>query len=327
MKNFLIHAEKTQTLIVITEYIKKTNLVCYKIICLILLLFSPFASHSQLNCSAFFARLKHMHKSRFVQNNSEQQNLPNPYESVRKSVWKIIVDLEGSGLTIGTGFFISPNQFITNFHVVSDMTDLERFPMLLSHESSSFYPKVRRVLALSALDDLALLETDQSVDSWLNISETSSQDDNVLFTIKYSKDGSNQMKEKENEVRHYNDYEFNVVMDSKAEHGMSGSPVYNENGEVTGVVSAGNIMLKYAFLSVVRRSRLNALLETPPLNCRDFRCILEEKRKLRLLVAESENWHALGKLVGYERAEVSYLIEKKTKPNNKFFFRNIHNMH
>ena len=323
---FLIYGEKTklchlrgvvqtEALSLILEYIKKTSKVYYKLCFLILLLFSPFISYSQLNCLTLFSvfkRLKPIQKVELVQNNSERQELPNPYEFVRKSIWQITVDIEGVGIARSTGFFISPNQFITNFHAVNNMTDLEKFPILLSQEDSSSILTVKHVLALSALDDLALLETDQSVDSWLNIAETSSQNDSVLFTAGYNSRDSHlghQIKEKENGNRYYHDYYFRSVIDSDMKPGRSGSPVYNENGEVTGVVSAIS-MSDSSSMYAVGWERLKALLKNPPLNCRSFRCIMEEKRKFRSFAAEHPSWYVLGKILSYERAEVSYPINK-----------------
>lgn len=98
--------------------------------------------------------------------------------SVRSAVWR---------LSNGTGFFIAPNKLITNFHVIagtlrytSKVEDIT-----LSQEGSTRTLKIKGVLAVSALHDLALLETVESVEHYLSIRRNPLQAQEDVFITGY----------------------------------------------------------------------------------------------------------------------------------------------
>ena len=67
-------------------------------------------------------------------------------------------------------FFISPNQFVTNFHVIRGVLQNRKISDIsLQHESYFQTLKVQKILNLSAYYDLALLEVSPSVPSYLTL--------------------------------------------------------------------------------------------------------------------------------------------------------------
>ena len=86
-------------------------------------------------------------------------------EQISRSVWNISNN-NGSGTT----FAIGPNQFITNFHVVASFLK-DKNPIkyiTLSQEGRDSKIQIKRVVALSASYDLALLETEENVTDYRN---------------------------------------------------------------------------------------------------------------------------------------------------------------
>ena len=81
----------------------------------------------------------------------------------------------------GTGFFIGPNHFITSLHIINvllhessfeDMSQdywLEDQNIVLEQEGNPSVLQVKRVLAVSALHNLALLETEENITNYLNL--------------------------------------------------------------------------------------------------------------------------------------------------------------
>ena len=81
-------------------------------------------------------------------------------ENPELSVWRILSFEEDEyQLKFATGFFVEKNLFVTNFHVVFDILQRRNTSSIfLSQESNSPIVEIKRVVALSALYDLALLE-------------------------------------------------------------------------------------------------------------------------------------------------------------------------
>ena len=83
---------------------------------------------------------------------------------IRQSVWRVASPAEGKFL--GTGFFISRTRVITAFHVVEEALK-KGSQIVLRREDHSIRMKIKRAAALSAVLDLALLETEGEAPSFL----------------------------------------------------------------------------------------------------------------------------------------------------------------
>ena len=99
-----------------------------------------------------------------------------------QAIWRIS-DLE---MNSGTGFFVGLNRFVTNFHVISDMLSGSGSlaDIILSQQwrnGSVKVIKIERIIILSALYDLALLETRDWVVNYLPLRESSLDPGEDLF--------------------------------------------------------------------------------------------------------------------------------------------------
>ena len=104
----------------------------------------------------------------------------------------------------GTAFAISPNIFVTDFHVLSGFlsrcSDIEGIS--LRQENNSVRLKVRRILAVSATYDLALFEIKGNVENYLNFAEVFSleRERQPLSVVGYLKHSVNRVRQVE-EIR------------------------------------------------------------------------------------------------------------------------------
>ena len=87
----------------------------------------------------------------------------------------------------GTGFFISPKLFITNFHILSTLLKYEENlnGIHLTQEGNPNTLSIKQVVAVSALYDLVLIETKETSQHYLTLSKTEVEADEDLFPAGY----------------------------------------------------------------------------------------------------------------------------------------------
>ena len=175
----------------------------------------------------------HLNKSKQAIWNIRVQHKSNHFGD---TILKFVLGLSGSS---GTGFFIGPNYFVTNLHVIfSLLGSTSSSTVTLSQEGNSSSLKVKRVLAISALYDLALLETEESITDYLSLRENLPNPDGNLFLLGYP-GGIFKKIEKTGNIIYENEKEFAFTTDNSNLNGASGSPVLDEKGQVVGVTSSG----------------------------------------------------------------------------------------
>ena len=151
------------------------------------------------------------------------------------SVWSI-----GHFFTAGSGFFIGPNLFVTNFHVVSESLlngNTVKDIMLLNKDHSSL--SVKKILALSAFYDLALIETTESVTNYLSIKEKPPESEKELFLLAYPAGKFKKIKKMGHIINEDNQL-YTFPANHSSLYGSSGGPVLDEKGQIAGVISSAN---------------------------------------------------------------------------------------
>ena len=183
------------------------------------------------------------------------QDIPEKVRSGKKAVWKIH-SLKGS--KFGTGFFMGPRHFVTNFHVIAVSLNESSFEdIILSQEGNSHRLKMKKIVSVSALHDLAILETEQEVSDYLSLSgEAVPQQEENLYMIGYLKSSFKIMK-KTGSSFYQDSQSYTINTNYFDPEGASGSPVLNEQSQVSGVLyqSAGH------FSQAIKINHLRNLLE------------------------------------------------------------------
>ena len=210
--------------------------------------------------------------------------------SVRSSVWQLSIP-EGDG----TGFFITANKFITNFHVINgllqDVSKVE--DITLSQEGNAKTLKIKGIVAVSALHDLALLETTESIDYYLSIRQEPLQEQEDLFSTGYP-DGKLADIRKTNDRLMFSRDSTSFSVNNSSLDGASGSPVVDAKKQVVGVLHSVSANLIYS----VNLNDLQVFVQEGLRNV--LRNNLEQvvKREIENLrnLAERKNAHAQFKL-------------------------------
>ena len=164
-------------------------------------------------------------------------------DDAQNYVWRIRNSLfSGSGTAFPTG----PNLFVTGFHVmVNALQSNDTIKnIVLEQEHSSSHLTIGRIIRVSALYDLVLFETEESVTNYLTLAEDLPQPDDKLFIWGYPKGKFQELKNtgKLTDVGHHH---YTFPTNSSYIGGASGSPVLDEEGQVVGVTSkaASNMLL------------------------------------------------------------------------------------
>ena len=181
-------------------------------------------------------------------------------------------------LSHGTGFFISPNKILTNFHVINGLVQNNKEARLLIGDKK--YEKENnmkaKVLKVSAFYDLALLESERDVDDYLTIS-TAEADYSNLFTLGYP--GNFVVKR---EIGMESRKKYHLELSDNYFHGddfsgASGSPIVNEKNEVMAVHFSGD---KISETYGINLYSINKFLNGSHANCDDYKtipvCIYDE---------------------------------------------------
>ena len=197
-------------------------------------------------------------------------------ESVQDSVWRI-----HNIISTGTAFAIEPNLFVTNFHVLYFM--LEKVTLesiVLDQKASSSRLKIKRIVAVSTLYDLAFFETEQNVTSYLSIAENPPQPNKELFILGYPE---GELKEMKNTGKLTgNGHYYTVSINHSHLRGASGSPVLDKERQVVGVLFRSSVN----HLVVIKSKHLKGLIAGKiGLNCSDFinlaMCLKKEIENLK----------------------------------------------
>ena len=149
------------------------------------------------------------------------------------SIWRIYKNRAG-----GTGFFIAPKLFVTNFHVLSRLLKAtENLDNIhLKPEGSYNILNIEKVVAVSILYDLAIIEIKETSQYYLKLSQSKVKADENLFITGYPSRNFTRMKKIGN-IYYETNSRFSFPVNHSIIRGASGSPVLNDQGQVVGVLS------------------------------------------------------------------------------------------
>ncbi|MDE0151851.1 MAG: bifunctional trypsin-like peptidase domain-containing/SEL1-like repeat protein [Bdellovibrionales bacterium] len=272
MENMWVFEDKFKT-----AKIFITNVFC------VFLLFFSVAVYSQPSVTE--ASSNHTQPQASLSVSNEDKKIPhikntNIHEHVKSSVWKMnVIDRANVRKGVGSGFFISPNLFVTNFHVLGAIKHDNLDHINLSKDDNDKTLSIKRIVSLSAVYDLALFEVESEVDSFLQIREHSLDETENIFVTGYRQRSLHTMKATDNHIFYdENIYNFSVnYYDGLS--GFSGGPVVDEQGQVVGIVFAG--LDNYIF-SINLMQLQTFIKEGVVLNCIDFVCIEQEIERLEV---------------------------------------------
>lgn len=172
-----------------------------------------------------------------------------PLEQARRAVWRMHNPEAPLGhYHSGTATFIAPRIAVTNYHVLMDtLTHTPLQEIAFSQEGTDKILRIRRVLVVSSVYDLALFETTTASHGYLELAEGDEISLNHLSQLTllgYPKGRFRMMKQMDQtQVVYENAWTFSIALDalsdyrSKDSAGGSGGPIPNARGQVVGIVA------------------------------------------------------------------------------------------
>jgi len=168
---------------------------------------------------------------------SAEVNLPELVRRVKPSVVAIATfDQKGETLATGSGFFLHPEQVLTNLHVMRGAYRAE----IRTLEGKGRVYAVKGVLSIDEEGDLALLSVDIPAERSrpLEISTTLPEDGERIFVIgnplRLEGSVSDGIVSAVREVPNLGKI---IQVTAPVSHGNSGSPLFNVQGQVVGVIT------------------------------------------------------------------------------------------
>ncbi len=199
-----------------------------------------------------------------------QQSLPELVRRVKPSVVAIATyDSQGEALMTGSGFFVRPGQVVTNLHVIRGAQRTE----IKTLDGKGRVFAVAGVLAVDEEGDLALLSVemppDKSRSSELTLALPDEGEQIVVIGNPLKLEGS-VTDGIVSAVREVPNVGKIIQITAPISHGNSGSPVFNMNGQVVGVVTVKvtngqniNLAIASARVEQLRPGQLRAIGTLP----------------------------------------------------------------
>jgi S1-C subfamily serine protease len=166
---------------------------------------------------------------------SEQADSPLGYTLGERAAVRIR-NVTCDGLQTGSGFILDEHTIVTNHHVVENPGRLE-----VTLSDGTEVTVTGSTYATNA--DVAIITTTESLSPAVTLSDTSAERDDSITVVGYPEGdvlvaSSGRIEAVESDTLDNASFVFST--NAEAAPGSSGSAVYNEDGEVMGVLYAGN---------------------------------------------------------------------------------------
>lgn len=160
-----------------------------------------------------------------------QKKLSEHFEILEKSVFMVFSVFENENFSQGSGFFISPDIGITNYHVI------EGAEQIFINIGSDVYP-IMEILKYSPTNqlDYVIFRTNYRNKTYLKIANKSSRIGEEVFAIGSPHGLKNSLTK--GTISGFRGNQ-RIQIDATIDHGSSGGPLFNLNGEVIGITSSG----------------------------------------------------------------------------------------
>ncbi len=219
---------------------------------------------------------------------SYASNLPEGVLKAEQATYKVVVmfDENKGGFygIIGTGFFITPDLFVTAFHVIDQLENVE-YIFLVRDDKPSI--KIKKLVSVSAYADLAIFQTEQKSDIYLSEGEKSLFHEGV-FAIGYPGETRKPVTIRSvGEIKimdniYYGAFFKNPVVKFR---GMSGSPLLDSKGNLLGILDAsfGSYLksILSSYLQELLYNHIGAVCGNQPRKCIDH-----EIQKVKKLITK-----------------------------------------
>ena len=178
-------------------------------------------------------------------------NIPMEVREAAQAVWQ----LRGAWGQ-GSGFFTAPRTLVTNYHVVMKLAKQDlASDIVLRQNGMQRGLKIKRAVFLSAVLDIAVLETNEDAPFYLTLHDKPLDKNADLFSLGYPK-GSFYIYE---DLQGFSAFHNHLVfpVQSVEPTGVSGGPLLTAAGEVAGM----NVLAIHNFIGAVDISLLTQALE------------------------------------------------------------------
>ena len=187
--------------------------------------------------------------------------------SAHRAVWRIF-----SAERSGTAFAIGDHHFITCAHVIKGFADHGAKEVLIdrhgSEDSRTLQVNYDRV-ALALVQDIALFTTRKTVDHHFTLAETSAAvGETGLRAMGYPLGQRIEILRQTDPIAYQDEFQVLVPADRITQGGLSGSPVFRDDGKVVGMYCQGSSNLIIAAKVGHLRRFLDG--DLPRTACRDF---------------------------------------------------------
>ena len=159
--------------------------------------------------------------------------------SAHEAVWKVY----GAGKS-GTTFAIGNHHFLTCAHVIKGFSDHGAKEVFLnrygSNDSRTLHVNYGHV-ALTLVQDIALFTTKESVDHYFALAQTSAREGETgLRAMGHPKGLPLETLRQSDPITYQNQFQLEVPADKITRGGLSGSPVFRDDGRVVGMHCQGS---------------------------------------------------------------------------------------